>query len=891
MAYHTTAWGERLWRWAMQLIAWLPGKVSPASPISPEINSYQSAMTTQFNWLHEWIFPHFFRQIQVESFTLEPMRQLPQDASIVYVTPIIGQLEYNYFNCLYTHHQFPLPQLSNGLSLFFWRPWTECRRMAQAYTEATRKDGHITSPVRSGLWQRLITDGVPTFIQLKTSRMHDDLYWDDPEDDPLAAVITAAQTGTRPVLCIPQDFIWSKHPDRQHNALTLFLIGDRDKRGPIRRFFFFLLYYKRHAVVKFAQPLCIQEWLALQPANTPLPQLIKALRAELLTQLRIERTAITGPGIKPRNWLIEQVVHSEAVQRSIYDIAQDRKKPITQVQDLARSYADEIAADPHHSQIEIAGRIMNWVLRTLYEGITVDEEGLQTVKRAMGNGPIVLVPSHRSHMDYLLISTILYSRNVAVPFIAGGINMNFWPVGPMFRHCGAFFLRRSFGGNPLYKAVFQSYITELVRQNYCQEFFIEGTRSRTGKMGHAKLGMLSMLIESWRAKACADITFVPVAITYDQVMEARSYAKELKGAGKVAERARDIMKIGRFFKHRWGHVYLRFGEPISLGMTAAELWSNPDPTHITADTKPVLVRHIANSILYAINRQTVVTPAALIGMILLSQDKASGLEDITQRARTLLRYLTWKEAPCSPGLATMPEVQLQETLDRLAAAKTITALSAYPPTVYKVHSSHRTILDVAKNTGVHYFVSIACLTRLLLNHATRHETLVPFDTIFHEYTLLKKLFGFEFVFSTHAAMADHIRKLLGYLKDAQMILEPQADHYEVVVSHAAQLQLFTGLLDNYFEAYRILFRFIQDVPQSNVSEKHWLKAVILFGRNIKERGQLQHEESLSKSIFQNGLLLLQELGVIQKSSTGMVHCNGVNEPFNELDKLITSIVT
>ncbi len=872
MAYHTTAWGERLWRWTMHLIAWLPGKASPHSPIAPEIDIYQSAMTTDFNWLHERIFPHFFRQIQVERFTLEPLRQLPKDASIVYVTPSIGQLEYNYFNCLYTHHRFPLPQLANGLSLFFWRPWADCRRLAKAYCDATRKDGYIISSVRSGLWQRLISNGIPTFIQLRTSRLHDDLYWDDLADDPLAAVITAAQAVTRPVICVPQDFIWSKHPDRAHNALTLFLIGDRDKRGPLRRFIYFLLYYKRRAVVKFAPPLCVQDWLAAQPTNTPLPQLVKLLRSELLTQLRIERTAITGPGIKPRNWLIEQVLHAETVQRRIYELAQDRKKPIAQVQGLARRYAIEIAADPHHSTIEIVARLMQWVLRTLYEGITVDEEGLQSVKRAMGAGPVVLVPCHRSHMDYLLISTILYSRNVAVPFIAGGINMNFWPLGPIFRRCGAYFLRRSFGGNPLYKAVFQSYITELVRQNYCQEFFIEGTRSRTGKMGHPKLGMLSMLVESWREKAAADITFIPVAITYDQVIEARSYARELKGAGKAEERPRDILTLGRFFKRRWGHVYLRFGEPLLLGAGVAEIWGHSDPARTTADTKAALVRHLANSILYAINRQIVVTPASLIAMILLSQDRASSLEEVTQRTQTLLRYLTWKGAPCSPGLITMTDLRLHEALAQLAASKIISAFNSHPSTVYRVHGGHRTALDVIKNTGIHYFVSISCLARLLLIH---RETPLSFDAIYRDYTLFKKLFAFEFVFSTRVAIQDHVRRLLEYLKDAD--LDP--------------LRLFAGLLDNYLEAYRIVFRFVREAPQVDFSERQWLKAVMQFGRNIKERGQLRHDESLSKSIFQNGLLLLQDLGVVHTDATEIVRYNGINDRYNELERLMTSIFT
>lgn len=853
MAFHRTEWGERLWRWCMHVIHFLPGTETPAPPdIRPEVEAQQAEMATHFNRLHRLIFPRFFKKIQVDDRSFDALAQIPKDAAVVTVTPLIGQLSYNYFNYLYIQRGIPLPQLANDLSLMLWRPWGDCKRIARLYLE--RNDHRSLA-----LWQSLIEQGIPTLIRLKTSRLHDDLYWENADDDPLVAVINAAQTNKRPVFCVPQDFIWNKHPDKPTNAVTLFLLGDRDKRGPLRKLFFFLLYYKRRAIAKCGTPLHVQDWLATQPAHTPLPTLVKSLRAELLTQLRIERTAITGPGIKPRAWIIDQALQSDPVQRCIYELAQDRGKPVAQVQDLARRYADEIAADPHHSMVEIAARLMHWVLTTLYDGITVDEDSLQHVRRAIGQGPVVLVPNHRSHMDYLLISTMLYSRNVAVPFIAGGINMNFWPMGPLFRHCGAYFLRRSFAGNPLYKAVFQAYLTELVRQGYCQEFFIEGTRSRTGKMAHPKLGMASMLVESWREGASKDITFVPVSLTYDQVMEVKSYTRELKGAGKATERARDILKLGRFFKHRWGHVYLRFGEPISLGLTAAELWTDPNPAHITPQMKPQLVQHLVRSILYAINKQAVVTPAALVAMVLLSQDKACTLDDITHKARLLIAYLEWKGAMCAPGLTTMTEVHLQETLHRLVAQKIIAD---------DFHILQRNALDYTKNTGIHFFVSIACVARLLRAHGGLASA-VPFEEIHSGYNALKQLLMFEFNFSTRKTIAEHLHTLLGYLQSAQ--LTPN------------DLAFISSLLDNYFEAYRTLFQFFSTTPPEDGPERQWIKLLI--------QKKSHREESASKSIFQNGLLLLQDLGVIRQDRDGKWLWLGINDNFIQMERLISSSTT
>jgi glycerol-3-phosphate O-acyltransferase len=854
----------------MRTIHFLPGTETPAPPtIRPEVEAQQAAMATEFNRLHHLIFPRFFKKIQVDDRSFDALAQIPKDAAVVTVTPLIGQLSYNYFNYLYIQRSIPLPQLVNDLSLTLWRPWGDIKRMARLYLT---KDNRSTLP----LWQSLIEDGIPTLIRLKTSRFHDDLYWERIDDDPLVAVIQAAQASTRPIYCVPQDFIWNKHPDKPTNAFTLFLLGDRDSRGPLRKLFFFLLYYKRRAVVRCGTPLQIQDWLATQPANTPLPILVKSLRAELLTQLRIERTAITGPSIKPRAWIIEQALQSEPVQRCIYELAQDRSKPVAQIQDLARRYADEIAADPHYSMIEIAARVIHWALTTLYDGITIDDDSLQHLKRAIGQGPVILVPNHRSHMDYLLISTMLYSRNVALPFIAGGINMNFWPMGPIFRHCGAYFLRRSFGGNPLYKAVFQAYLTELVRQGYCQEFFIEGTRSRTGKMAHPKLGMASMLVESWREGASPDITFVPVSLTYDQVMEVKSYTSELKGAGKAAERARDILKLGRFFKRRWGHVYLRFGEPISLGLTAAELWTDPNPAHITPQLKPQLVQHLVRSILYAINKQAVVTPAALVAMVLLSQDKPCSLEDITRRSRLLMDYLQWKGATCAPGLTTMTEVHIQETLHRLTAQKIVAIENKTEPTVFSITPGHRNTLDYTKNTGIHFFVSIACVARLVRAHGGTAAA-APFDPIHSSYNALKQLFMFEFNFSTRKTIAEHLHTLLDYLQSAQLTDD--------------DLAFTSSLLDNYIEAYRTLFQFFSTTPPADGPERQWIKSLIQFGRQLRERKELRHDESVSKSIFQNGLMLMEELGVCTHTAAGQLHWNGTNDRFDELQQLITSFST
>lgn len=863
---HTLSWGERLWLTALRLVQILPG-TEHSSTILPEAELYPSAMLTRFNRLHQWIFPRFFQRIQVEGLQTDALQQLPPDAAWVYVTTSIGQLEYNYFNYLYNSQHLPLPQLGNTSSLLFWRSWGDWKRLARLTLDYYQNHDHLPSAVRSGLLRQLVSSGVATFIQLKTSAVYDNLHWEKPEDDPLLAVVQAAKLGTRPVYCIPQDFIWDRHPSREPGPWRLFFLGDEP--GPFRRLVRFFLRYKQRAVAKLGEPINVTTFIA-EHASVTDPQLAQALRQTLLDRIQREKMSVTGPSIKPKEWLAEQVLHDAHVQRSIYELAQSRGKSVAAIQDLAQQYIKEISADVNYSYVEIVAMVMTWVLNTLYDGIVFDDAELQRVKRTIGKGPLILVPNHRSHMDYLLISTLFYNNNLVVPFVAGGINMAFWPMGTLFRKCGAFFLRRSFGGNTLYKAVFQAYLTQLVREGYTQEFFIEGGRSRTGKMAHPKMGMLSMQIEAWLRQATADIQFVPVSVTYDQVLEVKSYASELSGGQKETEKARDILKLHKFFKRRWGKIYLQFGEPISLQQTAEELWENASPQTITHEQKPLLVQHMSKTILYAINKGSAVTPMSLVAMVLLARNHVGcTFTEITQQTDHLIHYLQWKGVTCSKPLITRPHEALKEALQRLQHNKLVNIHANFSPTCYTIHPGHRIYLDYTKNTSLHFFVSIGCLARILERQPLGQA--IPFTELLHQYEELKLLFKYEFNFSTRKLIDDHLRAILHYMVDHNIVTEPTPDHFQVAAAGQAQLHLFASLLDNYFEAYRILFQFIREVPSQTISEKGCLKLLLHYGKHMLFLGTIRHSEAISKSIFQNGIILLKDLELITMTPQGDLH--------------------
>ena len=254
------------------------------------------------------------------------------------------------------------------------------------------------------------------------------------------------------------------------------------------------------------------------------------------------------------------------VVAEVTETARREHKNVAAIRVRAREYADEIAADYSNIAIGFMLRVLTWLWHRIYDGI--DVKHLPRLREAAhDNREIIYLPSHRSHMDYLLLSYILYQEGLALPQIAAGVNLNFWPVGGLLRRCGAFYLRRSFKGDRLYAAVFRAYVETLVARGQPMKFYPEGGRSRTGRLLAPKTGMLQMTVASALASSGnAPVAVVPVYIGYDRVMEVKGYFDELRGTRvKKGETMGDLVRGStRVLKRKYGRVFVSFGEPIEL---------------------------------------------------------------------------------------------------------------------------------------------------------------------------------------------------------------------------------------------------------------------------------------------------------------------------------------
>ncbi len=422
------------------------------------------------------------------------------------------------------------------------------------------------------------------------------------------------------VQLVPVSIFVGRAPDKQSGWFSVLFSENWAIVGRFRRLLAILL-NGRGTIVRFAPPVSLRDTVAegLDPERT-----VRKLSRVLRTHFHRIREAIIGPDLSTRRLLVDQVLASEPVREAITEQARRDKSKPEDAWKKAHAYAWEIAADYSNPVVRSASFLLSHVWNQIYDGVLVHH--LDKFKEAAPGHEVVYVPCHRSHMDYLLLSYLLYERGIVPPHIAAGINLNLPVVGTILRKGGAFFMRRSFRGNPLYSAVFTEYVAQLVSGGYSLEYFIEGGRSRTGRLLPPKGGMISMTVRAFLRQPRKPVLFQPVYIGYEKLLEGNSYLDELSGRPKEKESIWVLLwNIPKVLKQNYGQVVVNFGEPIPLGEVLAEHAPEWDGKPVSEDEKPAwlsdTIDTLAQRIHVNINRAADVNPINLLALALLSTPK------------------------------------------------------------------------------------------------------------------------------------------------------------------------------------------------------------------------------------------------------------------------------
>ena len=559
---------------------------------------------------------------------------------------------------------------------------------------------------------------------------------------------------------IPVSIYWGHQPDR---ALSLWKVLLSDQWASTSKFrkILCIALTRRHILVHFGDPLDVDELTNDLPSAALKTKRIHRL---LRRHFKSQKQSIIGPDLSHRRTLLDELLAAPAVDAAIMTVAEASERPRHRVAAQAYRYASEIASDQSYRVIRFFSIILTWLWNRLYNGIEVSH--LERVRAVSDNAEIVYVPCHRSHIDYLLLSYVLYHNGLALPHIAAGINLNLFLVGPLLRRAGAFFMRRSFKEDLLYKAVFDEYIHLLLSKGYSLEYFVEGGRSRTGGMLTPRPGMINMTLRGYYRDHHRDIQFVPVYFSYERVLEISSYLNERKGHQKKTESLRDLFGVFRYFKLDFGQVSVNFGEPISLEQFLS-MRVDSDLEMIEPDKHKAICRELGHHIVQGINAAIPVNPTQILATLFVH---AGHLEIPEERLRRQLRFLTTLiEADQISSIFDQSDAQIIDYFLSTSGAER--QLRDGEPMITITPGG---LIDMRyySNSVTHLFV----LPSLIANRLIQEPMIDP-EPFFDQLTVLAPLLN-AICFSKLAPSAERINELLeifDYKTEGQQVSSARVD--------------------------------------------------------------------------------------------------------------------
>jgi len=814
----------------------------------------------RFNWLVEFVCRRLFASIRIAPSAVEHVRKLAAEGTVVYVMRQRSWVDFLLVAFVCKREGLPVPAFVNDLPLFWARPLPDMARAVWRWLRRTRVFGRqLRAFADRSRCQRLVAEGHPVLLFLRGRVLgvggrpgRERALRSRTGPDYLREIVHHLWVSSgREVSLVPIAVLRGRGMRRKESRLATLVYSLQEVPGELRRLFS-LLWNLNETSLSVGVEVPVRSFTREYQREGE-ERVVRRLTRALQIFLYREERVVFGPLLLPKRQVRQRALHDDGVRTVVRQLAAAGREPQSQLWRRAERYFDEMAANFHGSYFSILEFVFNRIWPRLFQG--VEYAGLDRVIETMRKHPVVLVPCHRSHFDYLILSYLFHVNYLSPPHIAAGINLSFWPLGPLFRGAGAFFIRRSFEDNALYKAVFRSYLKFLIQEGYTQEFFIEGGRSRTGKILTPKLGMLSALVDAFMDGVRRDLYFVPVSIHYGRVVEEEEYQRELGGAEKEPESLAGLVRARRVLRRRHGTVDITFAEPISLRDALAEsrepIRADDDPE--AADAKRRFVRRLGFRLLREVNEVAVAGATSVSATVLLGlPHRACRLDDFVVRALALTRFLRARSVRFTASLERNAENEFRENLAFLEGGGLVQRLSGDARSVLYVPTEKRLGLDFYKNNTIHFFLlpalAIGGLARGLRGEALRDEVWWWLD-----------LLRWEFPLPDKQGLAARLDDVAAQLRD-QGALDadgaPIADHPFVVSVRT--------LIDNFREAYWIAAQTLLELPEGGMGERALIDRMHKRYRTGLLLGEVHKPEGNSSVTLINALSRFAELEAIER---------------------------
>lgn len=812
--------------------------------------------------LRGWIFRlvrlilgHFVSRVRTLKADYKELEQLQAQGQLIFVSQAASLIDLMILNAQLERHQLKPLRFTHGVNPFFIYPFFEAfsiwrRRLFRSHKENEAEELEMVI--------KQLEQGGNGLIFLKKGHRFESRI--DYFNGYFGRIATHFEASGRNIYLVPTSIFLTRmrKTGTRRTYLEIFF-GTYDIPGRVRKLYQLLVNYQKGGTI-FSKHIDLSVERE-KHSDLREDKVEKRLRWTLLFHLNNEDRAYRGPTKRSKARKVRKILAEKQLNEELKTIAESSGRPLEQVLKEANKNLNEIASDTSERVINLMRMLFDYVWSRTLEGIDVRQEDLDRIRELSKGGPVVYLPCHRSHVDYLSVAYLFETQGLNYPRIAAGDNLAKWPLGPVLRRCGAFFLRRSFKGEAIFPLVFDAYLRHVLRERHVLLFFPEGGRSRTGKLLHPKMGMLAMLLDAWRQNVVKDLPLVPVTIDYGKVFEGGAYLREKSGLPKQKENLASVLRSRKVLRHKHGVMRMRFGEPIYLADYVEKAGHSRE--NLGFKVRLPLLNDLSYEVLNRINQRVTLTAGNVVAGLLLGTPRRGMTQ---KRLKTLfvitVRYLASLKVELAFTEKRL-DLALENALASFEESETLVRVTVGGETVVNVPDHKRAELEYYKNNGLHFVLetSLFCLAYTLLEPAQRTMTEIG--------KLAREIFSFiryEFLiqgdFPTDEQMEAAYRAMERI--DA-MRRTDEGKVYSGEFAAGADLRAINAyMLVNLIESYFVVCEVLCELDgETALDAKQLLKQCMVKAKLLYAVGTLSRQESINHISFDNALTSFNREGFVR----------------------------
>lgn len=787
----------------------------------------------------------FISRIRTLRADLETFRELQQSGQLLLVGQWVSYLDFLIVNEYLRKNGYQPVYNTHGINPFLvspfrqaWYQWIGGLFKGEAFRQKLEME-RVCQQIQAGQHAYLFLKKSPKF---GSNRVH---YY----QGMFGTIAKGLAERERASFLVPASvFLTRRRKSNTPRSFMEIFFGTYDYPGRFRKFWQLLTAFNKGGLVLSRHIDLAKELGGERQEN--LVQAEKRLRWTLLFHLNGEDRAYRGPTKRTVQRKIRKILKERNLNEELKKVAERQNRPLEAIHKEAKKTLHHIASDTSDRMINFLRILFDFVFGRTVEGIDVHKEDMDRIRELNKEGPVVLLPCHRSHVDSLVLAYSFEIARLNNPRFAAGENLSKWPMGMFLRHAGAFFIRRSFKGEVIFPLVFEAYIRHILRERNIVAFFMEGGRSRTGKLLHPKIGMMGMIVDAWRQGFVENLPLVPVTVDYGKVFEGEAYLREKDGGEKKAENFGAVLRGSKVLKRKHGVIRLRFGEPVMLTEFVEAQGLSRETMGFK--TKVPFLHKLSRKVTEDINAMVTITAGNIIAALLLGNPKR-GMTMTELRALFVIavRFLNHRNVELAFTDKRL-DVALGNALNTFEKWETIVRVEVGEEIVVNIPEHKRSEMEYYKNNGLHFILDLALFCQAFLCLSPESRTMEKIQELTHRfYHYLSQ----EFMPAKGFPSEENLRASYKSLEviNALTMRDGLVVFGEYKIGRSL-VQVLGHLLLNFFESYFVVAEEVSKiVPGESLDRKKLLRQCMTKAKLLYAVGTVRRQEAVNNLSFGNAI--------------------------------------